>query len=137
MIRAHEDAYPARMMCRVLSVSPSGYYARRECPPSPRALKQVQLDSVVREAYVTEKGWAGSPRVVQRLREKGHHAGRHQVARSMRRQSLRAKAARKYKATTNSNHSLPVAPNLLQQNFHADRPNQAWVSDISVPQQAA
>ena len=50
---------------------------------------------------------------------------RHQVANSMRRQRLRAKAARKYKATTNSNHSLPVAPNLLQQNFHADRANQA------------
>lgn len=120
-----------RLMCRVLSMSPAGYYAWRERPPSPRALKQAQLDTQVREAYDAEKGRAGSPRVVRRLREQGHHAGRHQVANSMRRQRLRAKAARKYKATTNSNHSLPVAPNLLQQNFHADRPNQAWVADIT------
>ena len=131
MIRIHEATYPVRMMCRVLSVSPSGYYAWRERPPSPRALKQVQLDSLVREAYAAEKGRAGSPRVVQRLKGQGHQAGRHQVAKSMQRQRLRAKAARKYKATTNSNHSLPVAPNLLQQNFHADRPNQAWVADIT------
>jgi transposase InsO family protein len=131
MIRAHEGAHNVRLMCRVLNVSPSGYYAWRERPPSPRALKQVQLDTHVREAYDAEKGRAGSPRVVRRLSEQGHHAGRHQVAKSMRRQRLRAKAARKYKATTNSNHSLPVAPNLLQQNFHADRANQAWVSDIT------
>jgi len=131
MIRAHEDSYPVRMMCRMLSVSSSGYYAWRERPPSPRALKQAQLDSLVRDAYAAEKGRAGSPRVVRRLRDQGHHTGRHQVAKSMRRQRLRAKAARKYKATTNSNHSLPVAPNLLQQDFHTDRPNQAWVSDIT------
>jgi putative transposase len=131
MIRAHEDSYPVRMMCRVLSVSPSGYYAWRERPASPRALKQARLDSLVREAYAAEKGRAGSPRLVRRLREQGHRTGRHQVAKSMRRQSLRAKAARRYKATTNSHHSLPVAPNLLQQNFHADRPNHAWVSDIT------
>ncbi|CAJ4806474.1 transposase [Burkholderia pseudomallei] len=131
MMRAHEDAHPVRMMCRVLGVSPSGYYAWRERPRSSRELKQVQLDSLVREAYDAEKGRAGSPRVVRRLREQGHHAGRHQVAKSMRRQALRAKAARKYKATTNSNHNLPVAPNLLQQNFHTDRANQAWVSDIT------
>ena len=58
-------------------------------------------------------------------------AGRHQVAQSLRRQGLRAKGARKFKATTNSKHSLPVAPNLLQQDFSADRPNQKWVSDIT------
>ena len=84
-------------------------YAWRDRPPSP----QAQLDTQVRQAYDAETGRAGSPRVVRRLREQGHRAGRHQVANSMRRQRLRAKAARKYKATTNSNHSLPVAPNLL------------------------
>jgi transposase InsO family protein len=118
-------------MCQVLSVSPSGYYAWRDRSPSSRALKQAQLDARVREAYEAEKGRAGSPRVARRVRGQGHHAGRHQVAQSMRRQRLRAKAARKYKATTHSNHSLPVAPNLLQQNFHTDRPNRAWVSDIT------
>lgn len=130
-IRAHEKAHPVRMMCRVLGVSPAGYYAWRERPVSSRTLKQAQLDTQVRKAYEAEKGRAGSPRLAQRLRQQGHGAGRHQVAKSMRRQRLRAKGARKYKATTNSNHNLPVALNLLQQNFHADRPNQAWVADIT------
>jgi len=65
------------------------------------------------------------------LKAQGHIAGHNQVAESMARQGLRAKSARKYKATTNSNHSLPVAENLLSQNFEADRSNQKWVSDIT------
>jgi len=131
MIHAHETAHPVRLMCRVLDVSPSGYYAWRGRPPSSRALKRAELDARVREAYDEEKGRVGSPRLTHRLKRQDHHAGRHQVAQSMRRQALRARGARKYKATTNSNHSLPVAPNLLQQNFHADQPNRAWVSDIT------
>jgi transposase InsO family protein len=131
MIRAHESAHAVRMMCRVLAASPAGYYAWRERPPSSRARKRGQLDAQVRDAYDAEKGRAGSPRLTQRLKRQGHPAGRHQVAQSMRRQDLRARGARKYKATTNSNHALPVAPNLLQQNFHAERPNQSWVSDIT------
>ena len=131
LIHAHEAAHPVRLMCRVLDVSPSGYYAWRGRPPSSRALKRAELDTWVRKAYDEEKGRVGSPRLTHRLKRQGHHAGRHQVAQSMRRQALRARGARKYKATTNSNHSLPVAPNLLQQNFHAAQPNRAWVSDIT------
>lgn len=105
-IRAHEGDHPVRMMCRVLSVSPAGYYAWRERPPSARSLQQAQLDSVVRDAYDAEKGRAGSPRIAQRLKRQGHGAGRHQVAKSMRRQVLRAKGA----ATTNSNHHYRWRP---------------------------
>ena len=65
------------------------------------------------------------------LKEQGHHYDRKTVAASMKRQHLRAKAAKKFKATTNSNHNLPVAPNLLQQNFSAAAPNQKWVGDIT------
>lgn len=77
------------------------------------------------------KGRAGTSRLSRRLKQLGHKGGRHQVAQSLRRQGLRAKGARKYKATTNSKHSLPVAPNLLQQDFSAVRPNQKWASDIT------
>src|SRR3546814_15536426 len=69
--------------------------------------------------------------MVQHLREDGQTVGRLRVARLMRQEGLRAKAKRKYKATTNSNHKLPVAPNLLQQNFNASVPNQKWVGDIT------
>ena len=131
MIRSHEEEFQVRMMCRVLSVSRSGYYEWRDRPPSARAEARAQLDAEVKLAFAAEKSRAGSPRLSRRLKLHGHTAGRHQVAQSLRRQGLRARGARKYKATTNSKHSLPVAPNLLEQDFSADRPNQKWVSDIT------
>ncbi|MEO5595782.1 MAG: IS3 family transposase [Lysobacteraceae bacterium] len=125
-MREHEDAFAVRLMCRVLSVSPSGYYAWRDRKPSLRVQRRAQLDAKVREAFEAERGRAGAPRLSRRL-----HRGRRQVAQSLRRQGLRAKAARKFKATTNSNHVLPVAENLLKQDFTAQRPNQVWVADIT------
>ncbi len=113
-------------MCRVLGVSPSGYYAWRHRTPSKQAQARAALDATVREAFKRRKGRAGAPRLSRHLGR-----GRRQVAQSLRRQGLRAKAARKFKVTTNSNHTLPVAENLLQQAFTAQRPNQAWVGDIT------
>ena len=126
VIRQHEKTFRIRMMCRVLAVSPSGYYAWRDRRPSQRTQLRAELDVKVRKAFDTRKGRAGSPRLSKRL-----DLGRRQVAESLRRQGLRAKAARKFKATTNSNHNLPVAENLLKQNFTAQRPNQVWVGDIT------
>lgn len=131
MIRSHEDRFAVRMMCRAMKVSPSGYYDWRDREPSLRAQVQAQLDTQVQQGFVAEKARAGAPRLTRRLKSQGHTAGHNQVAQSLRRQGLRAKGARKYKATTNSNHSLPVAPNLLQQDFSAGRPNQKWVCDIT------
>lgn len=131
MIRSHEAQFAIRLMCRVMQVSPSGYYDWRDREPSNRTHTRSQLDVTVAQAFAAEKGRAGGPRLLRRLKAQGHRAGRHQVAQSLRRQGLRAKGARKYKATTNSNHSLPVAPNLLQQDFSAERSNQKWVSDIT------
>lgn len=131
-MHAHEGEFGVRLMCRVLKVSPSGYYAWRSRTPSHQAQARVTLDARVREEFDARKGRAGAPRLARHL-----SVGRRQVAESLRRQGLRAKAARKFKATTNSNHSLPVAQNLLQQDFTADAPNHVWVGDISVPQQAA
>jgi putative transposase len=131
LVRRYEDAFAVSMMCRALEVSRSGYYDWYDRPVSPRAMAQQQLDEQVKQAFDAEKGRSGSPRIVKRLKAQGGSAGRHQVAQSLCRQGLRAKAARKYKATTNSNHSLPVADNLLQQNFTADEPNQKWVSDMT------
>jgi transposase InsO family protein len=131
MIRSHEDRFSVRMMCRAMEVSPSGYYDWRDRAPSLRAQARVQLDTQVQQVFVAEKARAGAPRLTRRLKSLGHTAGHNQVAQSLHRQGLRAKGARKYKATTNSNHSLPVASNLLQQDFSADRPNQKWVCDIT------
>lgn len=131
MIKVHEGKFATRTMCRVMAVSRSGYYGWRRRTPGPRAQARAELDKQVQQAFLAEKCRAGAPRLTRRLKARGHGAGRNQIARSLRRQGLRARGARKYKATTNSNHRLPVAPNLLQQDFRAERPNQKWVSDIT------
>ena len=82
-------------------------------------------------AFEAGKGRSGSPRLVLDLNDAGHSCDRKTVANSMMRQGLRAKAAKKFKVTTNSKHNLPVAANLLQQDFAATAPNQKWVGDIT------
>lgn len=124
VIKQHESQFTVRLMCRVLSESPSCYYAWWDRSPSQRALAQQTLDAQVREAFHRSKGRDGALRL-------SLGQGRRQVAGSLGRQGLRAKAARKFKATTNSNHTLPMAENLLKQDPMAQRPNQAWVADIT------
>ena len=131
MIKTNETHFPVGMMCRLLSVSRSGYYAWKHRPPSGREQANQKLLAEVKRVFEDEKGRPGSPRVSRRLKAEGILAGRHRVARVMRINGLRAKAARKYKATTNSKHSLPVAHNLLGQDFSAGKPDQKWVSDIT------
>ena len=125
-MKAHDSQFGVRLMCRVLGVSPSGYYAWLSRTPSKQAQGRALLDAQVREEFERRKGRAGAPRLSRHLGR-----GRRQVAQSLRRQGLRAKAAKKFKATTNSKHSLPVAENLLLQDFTAQRPNQVWVTDIT------
>jgi transposase InsO family protein len=119
------------MMCRLLSVSRSGYYAWKHRPPSVSEQSNRLLKIEIKRVFDDEKSRPGSPRIARRLKEEGVSAGRHRIARIMRDNGWRAKAARKYKATTHSKHSLPVAPNLLEQDFSADKPDQKWVSDIT------
>jgi len=118
-------------MCRALSVSASGYYAWLARKPSAHSLKDNVLTKKIKTIFEDEKSRAGGPRITRRLKTEGEQVGKHRVARIMREQGWRAKAAKKFKATTNSNHHLPVAANLLQQDFSASRPNEKWVSDIT------
>jgi transposase InsO family protein len=85
----------------------------------------------IKAIFDEEKSRAGAKRIAKRLKKSCITVGRHRVARIMRLNGWRAKAARKYKATTNSNHKLPVAPKLLQQNFSANKQNEKYVSDIT------
>ena len=118
-------------MCKILSVSPSGYYDWRDRPLSSRTLENAILADKIKFIFDDEHSRAGAKRITKRLKLEGTHVSRHRVARIMRLNGWRAKAAKKFKATTNSNHKLPVAPNLLQQNFTASKPNEKWVSDIT------
>lgn len=131
MIKCHSDQYSIRMMCRLLAVSVSGYYNWLNHKPSCRAQRNEQLTQEIQKAFEAEKSRAGAIRITERLKENGTSVGKNRVAKIMRANAWRARAAKKYKATTNSNHQLPVAPNLLQQNFEASRPNEKYVSDIT------
>ncbi|WP_133141011.1 IS3 family transposase, partial [Legionella maceachernii] len=131
MIKEGSNQFSLRRMCRVLSVSASGYYAWLNRKPCARSERNKELSKKIKAIFDDEKSRAGAPRIAKRLKTEGELVGKHRVARIMREQGWRAKAAKKFKATTNSNHQLPVAPNLLQQNFFAHKPNEKWASDIT------
>jgi len=131
MIQEHLGRFSVRMMCRLLSVSTSGFYHWLSRKPSARAKENQLLLANIKTLFEKAKGRNGAIRITKELRAKGQVVGRHRVARLMKINGLRAKAARKFKATTMSNHTLPVAPNHLQQNFQASKPNEKWVSDIT------
>jgi transposase InsO family protein len=131
MIADHAAQFGVQMMCRVMMVSESGYYDWRRRGPSAQAQARALLDAAVKLAFEGQNARAGAPRLTRALKAKGCSAGHNQVAASLRRQGLRARAARKFKATTNSNHTLPVAENLLNQDFSSEHRDEKWVSDIT------
>lgn len=131
-IRDHADRWPIRLMCRVLEVSASGYYAWRNRPDSARVVANRALLADVRRLHGEHHGCYGSPRMHAALRAEGRTASRGRVARLMRRHGIRALAGRRFRpCTTDSRHSLPIAPNLLKQAFVASAPNRIWLADIT------
>jgi transposase InsO family protein len=132
-MHSHAENFTISAMSRVFAVSRDGYYrwVRRQRHPSPVQQRRFLLDRHVTDAFAARKGRSGAPGLTHDLRAQGHNYNRKAVAASLRRQHLRAKAARKFKATTNSKHDLPVAPNLLQQDFSAPAPNRKWVGEIT------
>ncbi len=118
-------------MCRALGVSRSGYYGWKKQPRGKRRKDEEELLMEIKESYRKSKGNYGSPRIADDLRDKGLCCGKNRVARIMKVNGIRAKTMKKFKATTNSKHNLPVAENLLNQDFTAASPNAVWVSDIT------
>jgi putative transposase len=128
---AEKAFFETRTMCDVLSVSVSAYYEWEREQESAHERRDQELLAVIRSIFARSGGRYGAPRIHGELAKAGVHISRKRVARLMREAGLRAKSARKYKATTDSNHTLPVAPNLLERRFEVDLPNVAWVSDIT------
>lgn len=117
-------------MCQALSVSRSGYYAFLSRPLSKRAKRRRELLITINEIHERNHKIYGAPRITKELPEE-QKASVGTVAKIMRENGLRAKTAKKYKATTNSKHSLPVAENILNREFTATKRNEKWVSDIT------
>jgi transposase InsO family protein len=119
-------------MCAVLEVSRSGYYAWRGAEESVRARRERALVAEMRAIHGEKhKQNFGSPRMHDELAARGHAVSENTVARLMKVHGLRAATSQKFKHTTDSNHAHPVAENVLNQEFEQERPNQAWVSDIT------
>jgi transposase InsO family protein len=131
LVESEKTAFPVGALCEAVGVSRSAYYAWRNSEPSARELANERVLAEIRAIHVENEARYGSPRVVDELRERGHHVGKHRVARLMRENGIFARTRRRFRHTTDSNHKLPVAPNLLEQNFTATAPNQAWVGDIT------
>jgi putative transposase len=130
-IAVEQVAFSIVMLCRVLGVSTSGYYAWAGRSASPRSKRDDELGEHVRAAHAASKGRYGSPRVHAELRARGEKVGRKRVARLMRSANLAGRRKRRFRSTTDSNHAFPIAPNILERDFTATAPNQVWVTDIT------
>jgi putative transposase len=130
-IDAAKKEFPVQRLCKILGVSPSGYFAFKDRPACRRQREDVILLAHVRSAFAVSNGTYGSPRMTRDLQDDGLAIGRRRVARLMRDNGLRARQKRRFKRTTDSLHSFPVAPNLLDQDFTASGPNEKWGADIS------
>jgi transposase InsO family protein len=130
-IEQHQEAWPVTVMCEVLGVSPQGFYAWRSRPTSEQQQRRDALLVEIRAVHAEVKECYGSPRIHAELQAKGVACCVNTVAKLMHDNDIRAKTARKFRNTTDSNHSLSVADNLLERRFAASGPNEKWVADIS------
>jgi transposase InsO family protein len=123
--------YPITHLKRVLSVSASGYYAWMDRPLSNRAREELRLELEIRAADRRNRQTYGSERLQHDLAEHGIRVGVCRIKRIRKKLGIRCKQKRKYKATTDSKHKLPVAENLIGREFKVNQPNSVWVSDIT------
>ncbi|WP_375382413.1 IS3 family transposase [uncultured Sphingomonas sp.] len=123
--------FPVHRLCQVLGVSQSGYFAWKDRPASRRQQGDMVMLAHVRSAFALSNGTYGSPRMTRELQDDGFAIGRRRTARLMRENGLRGRQKRRFKRTTDSEHSWPIAPNIIDQDFTATAPNQKWGVDIS------
>jgi putative transposase len=131
-IDQYRETFPVGQLCHVLEVSRSGFYAWCRRPRSDRERENAALVERIRTVHRQSRDIYGSPRVYQVLRTAGYGVGKHRVARLMRLERLRGRAARRFRCiATRPSADLPAAPNRLQRQFHADAPNRLWLADIT------
>ena len=130
-ILAWTVAFPVTVMCRVLRVSTSGFYRWKALPVSKRKARNTALRAKVREAFEASRRTYGSPRVRAELQADGVIVSEKTVAKIMREDCLVARAKKRFRATTDSKHSDPIAPNVVDRNFVTDEKNDTWVTDVT------
>ena len=130
-IADHQEAHSVGKMAKVLGISRSGYYARRCRPLSERDRTEKRLLEEISVIQEQVKHRYGSPRVTEELGRRGYRVGHNRIARIMRENRLGRRARKRFRSTTNSEHGLEVAENLLNREFDVAEPNQVWASDIT------
>ncbi len=130
-IEAEKAEFPIRKACRVMKVSPSGFYASCARPESRHAREDRRLRVLIRASFEESRRRYGSPRVYEDLIEQGVRVSPKRVARLMQEEGLKARPRKRFKLTTMSDHDQPVADNLLGRQFDAQAPNQRWVGDTT------
>lgn len=130
-IRAEKANHSVSMLCRVMCVPRSTYYAWTVREPSERDREDARLKPLIRRIFLDSRKRYGSPRIHRTLQHHDVRVGRKRVARLMREQELRSVSKRKYQRTTDSSHGLKPAPNKLDRKFNVREPNRAWVGDIT------
>lgn len=130
-IDSMRQSYPLGILCDALSVSTSGYHEWKGRPACVRRLANESLLSEIRVLHAQSFGAYGSPRIHQSLKQRGRGIGRERIRRLMKENRIVGRHRKKRCRTTDSNHKLPVAANLLQQNFECANPNRIWLADIS------
>ena len=130
-IQTEKAIYPVRALCRTLLVSASGFYAWCRRGLSRRTQEDAALKVEIRAAHAASGKRYGSPRIHADLKADDQHVGRKRVARLMREEGIEGQRKRRFRVTTDSRHSHPVAANQLNRNFTASAPNKVWVTDIT------
>jgi putative transposase len=131
-IYKHRSCFCVEKMCRALEIQRSGYYRwEKTGKESKREIENKMYLVLIKQIFDDSRKTYGSPRVHAELKRRGYSIAHNRVARLMRENGIRSKRRKKYKATTNSNHSLNIAPNIVNRNFTSDEPNKVWVSDIT------
>jgi transposase InsO family protein len=114
-----------------MSVSSSAYYAWTKASETRKAMRDKELKTVITTAFTQNRAVYGTRRLKKVLEKQGYRASRRRIGRIMQEAQLRCKTKRRFKATTNAKHNLPVAPNQLDRQFNVNQPNQAYVGDIT------
>jgi putative transposase len=127
----NKNRFTIRKMAQLLGVSKSGYYGYLKHPVSKREIEDFKMVNEIKEIHRKSRCNYGSPRIYEALKGKGAKCGKNKVIRLMRKNNIRSKTRKKFKATTNSKHNNPVYENILNRNFKSLSPNKTWVSDIT------
>lgn len=130
-MRTYQADFPVRTMCRLLRVSPSGFYAWRKRPPSARAQQDAVLLAEIRVSHARSDETYGAPRILADLQERNHQVGQKRVARLMRAHGIRGVSRRRGTRTTRPGPDETAASDLVRREFTAVAPNQLWVADIT------